>query len=143
MLYLWLPLWVDIYFIDIRRSRGKSISRAFPKVKSSVVRAKFPVCSKFHFSQWKTYYSKFIDKFLKFEEIEYLNHHVNLLRINFTKWSNTLKQFVGNLPFCVFDHFVGLVLKGLSWKCGQPCVNFPSLLSVVKFSLGQIFPIHL
>ena len=35
---------------------------------------------------------------------------------NFTKWSNTLKQFVGNLPtdcVSVFDRFVGLVLKGL------------------------------
>ena len=36
--------------------------------------------------------------------------------IYFTKWSNTLKQFVGNLPtncLSVFDHFVGLALKGL------------------------------
>ena len=35
-----------------------------------------------------------------------------------TKWSNTLKQFVGNLPTnCsnVSDHFVGLALKRL--KC--------------------------
>ena len=34
-----------------------------------------------------------------------------------TKWSNTLKQFVGKLPtncLSVFDHFAGLVLKGLS-----------------------------
>ena len=33
-----------------------------------------------------------------------------------TKWSNTLKQFVGNLPtncLSVFDHFVILALKGL------------------------------
>ena len=36
---------------------------------------------------------------------------------NFTIWSNTLRQFVGNLPtncLSVFDHFVGLVLKGLT-----------------------------
>ena len=35
-----------------------------------------------------------------------------------TKWSNTSKQFVGNLPtncLGVFVHFVGLALKGL--KC--------------------------
>ena len=41
---------------------------------------------------------------------------VNLLRTNPTKWSSALKQFVGNLPtkcFSVFDHFVGLALKGL------------------------------
>ena len=38
------------------------------------------------------------------------------LSANPTKWSNTLKQFVGNLPtncLSVFDHFVGLALKGL------------------------------
>ena len=42
---------------------------------------------------------------------------VNPLSANFTKWSNTLKQFVGNLPtncLSVFDHFVGLALKGLN-----------------------------
>ena len=42
---------------------------------------------------------------------------INPLSANHTKWSNTLKQFVGNLPticFSVFDHFVGLALKGLT-----------------------------
>ena len=42
---------------------------------------------------------------------------INPLSANFTKWSNTLKQFVSKLPtnfLSVFDHFVGLVLKGLS-----------------------------
>ena len=42
---------------------------------------------------------------------------LNLLRVNQTKWSNTLKQFVGKLPtncLSVFDHIVGLALKGLS-----------------------------
>ena len=38
----------------------------------------------------------------------FLNH----LSANPTKWSNTLKQFVGNSE-CVFDHFVGLALQGL------------------------------
>ena len=41
----------------------------------------------------------------------------NPFRANFTKWSNTLKQFVGNLPtncLSVLDHFMGLALKGLS-----------------------------
>ena len=41
---------------------------------------------------------------------------LNPLRDNPTKWSNTLKQFVGNLPtncLSVFDHFVKLALKGL------------------------------
>ena len=42
--------------------------------------------------------------------------YLNPLNGNFTKWSNTLKQFVGNLPtncLNVFYHFVGLALKRL------------------------------
>ena len=41
---------------------------------------------------------------------------VNHIRTNPEKWSNTLKQFVGNLPtncLGVFDHFMNLALKGL------------------------------
>ena len=40
---------------------------------------------------------------------------INPFSANPTKWSNTLKQFVGNLPrncVSVFDHFVKLELKG-------------------------------
>ena len=47
---------------------------------------------------------------------------INPLIAKPTKWSNTLKQFAGNLPtncLSVFDHFVGLVLKGLSLQCKQ------------------------
>ena len=43
------------------------------------------------------------------------NFLINPLRANSTKWSNTLKQFVGKSPtncLSVIDHFVGLVLKG-------------------------------
>ena len=42
---------------------------------------------------------------------------INPLSASFTKWSNILNQFVGKLPtncLSVFDHFVGLALKGLS-----------------------------
>ena len=42
--------------------------------------------------------------------------HFNPLSTNFTKWSNTLKQFVGKLPtncLGVFDHFVESALRGL------------------------------
>ena len=41
----------------------------------------------------------------------------NTLSANPTKWSNTLQEFVGNLPTyisSVFDHFVGLALKDLT-----------------------------
>ena len=40
----------------------------------------------------------------------------NPLNANFTKWSNTLKQFIAKLPtnyLSVFEHFVGLTFKGL------------------------------
>ena len=44
---------------------------------------------------------------------------INLLSVNSTKWSNTLKQFkfAGCFPtncLSVFDHFVWLALKGSS-----------------------------
>ena len=39
--------------------------------------------------------------------------HLNPLSANPTKWSNTLKQFVGNC-LSVFDHFEKLALKGLT-----------------------------
>ena len=44
------------------------------------------------------------------------------LSANPTKWSNTLKQFVRNLPtncLSVFDHFMNLALKGLK----SPWIN--------------------
>ena len=45
-----------------------------------------------------------------------LFYFINPLSGNPTKWSDILKQFVGNLPtncLSVFDHFAGLTLKGL------------------------------
>ena len=44
------------------------------------------------------------------------NMHLHPLSDNITKWSNTLKQFVGKMTtncLRVFDHFGGLVVKGL------------------------------
>ena len=46
----------------------------------------------------------------------YRNGSFNPFSANFTKWSNSLKQFAGNLPtncLSVFDHFVELALTGL------------------------------
>ena len=56
------------------------------------------------------------NKTIKSKLSTYKNLLLNSLNTKFTKWSNTLKQFVGNLPInclSVFDHFVGLALKGL------------------------------
>ena len=51
-----------------------------------------------------------------FSYVRKLESFFNPLSANPTKWSNTLKQFVGNLPtncLIVFDHLVILTLKGL------------------------------
>ena len=56
---------------------------------------------------------------------------LNPLSASPTKWSNTLKQFVGKLPtncLSVFDHFVGLMLRGLrfiqTWIYDDQLVKF-------------------
>ena len=50
-----------------------------------------------------------------------VNACINPSSANSTKWSNTVKQFVGKLLtncLSVFDHFVGLALTGLRcWQC--------------------------
>ena len=63
---------------------------------------------------------------------------VNPLNANPTKWSNTLKQFVGNLPtncLSVFDHFVNLAFKGLRrymWLSVFELVKFQGLDGACK-----------
>ena len=53
---------------------------------------------------------------------------INLtLSANPTKWSNTLKQFVGCYPtncLSVYDHFVGLELEGLKKNIEAETLNF-------------------
>ena len=51
------------------------------------------------------------------QDFEYLQKNIKPLNAKPEKWSNTLKQIVGNLPticLSVFDHFMNLALKGLS-----------------------------
>ena len=57
-------------------------------------------------------------KYTKAERCTNIKFKLTLKRLStsFTKWSNTFKQFIGNLSMnclSVFDHFVGLALKGL------------------------------
>ena len=63
---------------------------------------------------------KSLRKFVRVRELLLLIQNLfNPLSSNFIKWSNTLKQFVGKLPWnclSLFDHFVGLALKGLKYK---------------------------
>ena len=61
--------------------------------------------------------NKLVANNFKIVPISGRSFHFNPFSANFTKWSNTLKQFVGNLPtncLSVFDKFVGLALKGLT-----------------------------
>ena len=61
----------------------------------------------------------------------------NPLSANFTKWSKTLKQFVSNLStncLSVFDHFVGLALKGLMMILSTTCIVFRSLRRLERSS---------
>ena len=58
------------------------------------------------------------------------NINFHSLSANPTKWSNILKQFVGNLPTtCLsgFDHFVKLALKG-SKKYIQRNTHFSAVI---------------
>ena len=62
----------------------------------------------------------------------YVRECPNPLTVNRTKWSSTVKQFVGNLStncLSVFDHCVKLALKGLRLKLetqrGQYCSMLP------------------
>ena len=71
------------------------------------------------------------------------SRRINHLSTNFTKWSNTLKQFVGNLPtncLSVFDHFVGLALKGLIFTLLRTHLSVPvNRVRKVKLSIKDIF----
>ena len=62
--------------------------------------------------------------------------YINPFSATFIKWSNTLKQFVGNLMMnclSVFDHFVGLTLKGLKRKTKRlNDENYPWILRILQ-----------
>ena len=66
------------------------------------------------------------------------------LSANFTKWSNILKQFVAKLPtncLSVFDHFVGLAVKGVRINCCLMITNqsYISQLLTKNRSLKKLF----
>ena len=59
-----------------------------------------------------------------FRELQLISFTFNPLSANPTKWSNAIKQFVGNLAtncLSMFDHFVILALKGLIWDSYMSC----------------------
>ena len=68
----------------------------------------------FHLSKWKTYFSKFIDKFLKIEEVEYLIHYAK-----FKIWPAllTLCKFPTFLNVGASLYIISPNLQG-DWKLG-------------------------
>ena len=63
------------------------------------------------------YFELRIGLIFQYTQVQLRSWRINPISANPTKWSKTLKQFVGNLPtncLSVFDRFVKLALKGLS-----------------------------
>ena len=61
----------------------------------------------------------------------FLELFFNLLSANPTKWSNTFKQLVVKnrwIVFSVFDHFMGLALKGLKNTLTLSCILLKSCM---------------
>ena len=61
--------------------------------------------------------------------------NVNTLSVNPTKWSNTLKQFIGKLPMnclSVFDIFGGWCLKGQKFTMFRNIVNVTMKLNLAS-----------
>ena len=66
---------------------------------------------------------------------------VNPLNANSTKWSNTFHQFFGKMPtscLSMFDHFVGLALKGLMCCCETGFSLLQTVLSSSE-SFSRVF----
>ena len=86
------------------------------------------------------YFNLHSNKHLRALKSTYIIAKLNPLSAHPTKWSNTLKEFVGNLPtncLSVFDHFVKLALKGLRTEARTYLITkhyqiYPSVEVVVK-----------
>ena len=67
---------------------------------------------------------------------------LNPLSANPEKWSNTLKQIVGNLPkicLSVFDHLMNLALKGLSAAYYIETLSYRDTYFVYLFRLYYVY----
>ena len=95
-------------------------------------------------SRMSKFTSVFTSKLLKILGsfiVDLFSFYLNPLSVNSTKWSNTLKQFVGNLPanwLSVFDHFVKLVLKGLNLCRKLSKVVSYIFLTITLFNLRSL-----
>ena len=69
-------------------------------------------------------------------------NYINPLSANPEKWSNTLKQIVGNLPticLSVFDHFVNLAFKGLMFDLKERTAIAEYLQTPMTFCILKHF----
>ena len=97
-----------------------------------------------------SYYKSFSEIFHSFMELlkslcPKMIRKLNPFSVNFTKWSNTLKQFVGNLLtnwLSVFDHLLGLALKGLKEKTRTFPLKLPSLSELWVFFVTMVTILH-
>ena len=112
-------LWLAKILINSKKMRSGNIKILFQTMLWRTSEAYFvpyeiSMMKLFRGISWRLKSRKlFLKKNSVFDAIQGLN----LLSGNPTKWSNTLKQFVGNLPtncLSVFDNFVGLAFKGLN-----------------------------
>ena len=78
-------------------------------------------------------------------QINITHEKVNRLSANPTKWSNTLKEFIGNLPtrcLSVFDNFVGWALKRLIAEtiagCSAHCTHEHEVFEYFESKKEQI-----
>ena len=87
--------------------------------------------------KWIVKFKQQLDRQLS--KTDHFRTQPNPLNAKLTKWSNTLKQFLGNFwmnCLSVFDHFVGLALKGLSFIypiSSQGYFSIPLKTSTLKF----------
>ena len=105
-LTIW-PAFVESFYVYDIALRGLQIKKTpYTKISSTGFK-----------ESWKSILRKSqLELFNKLIEENAFNFF-NSLNANYTKWSNTLKQFVGKLStncLSVFDHFVKLALKGLN-----------------------------
>ena len=81
-----------------------------------------PISLKLLYNAWNIYMASLIPlkhrlKHCKVRFVSELSTRigtVNLVSVNSTKWSNTLKR---DHTQCAFDHFIALVVKGLTVPC--------------------------
>ena len=128
-------------------------SKAFLKAKYSVLCKEFQRSLKFHFSQWKIHLSQliFIDKYLKFKEIEYFIRHINFKMWLSLFYANFLyyQQWNSNWDIAFFNSSLDLKLGFLNvgfrlyfkffpysqkdWKLGFVNITLVGLLNFFEF----------